>query len=273
MSAAGWQPEFSAELGLDLFASAPSSVGGAIGGGGRRSPRCRVVQVTQSAPARSPRVSARAAAVPQAAGRRVESCRTSTSTSWASCRRPPHRQRARGAKAALPFDDERDFEEARRGFLAAPPYRQIMAEAGHVAWNMGSYDFLLSGEEFTSIHPSLQRQAVLNMEYGLFEVVPGHIYQVRGFDLANISFIRSDTGWIVFDPLTASETAAAALALVNEHLGERPVVAVIYSHSHGDHFAGVHGVVDEADVRSGKVPGNRTRRVPRARRRRERLRR
>jgi alkyl sulfatase BDS1-like metallo-beta-lactamase superfamily hydrolase len=158
------------------------------------------------------------------------------------------------AKQRLPFDDDRDFAEAHRGFLAAPPYRQIMAEAGHVAWNMGSYDFLLSGEDFESIHPSLQRQATLNMEYGLFEVVPGHIYQVRGFDLANISFIRSDSGWIVFDPLTASETAAAALALINEHLGERQVVAVVYSHSHGDHFAGVHGVVDEADVRSGKVP-------------------
>ncbi|MBI1350002.1 MAG: MBL fold metallo-hydrolase [Actinomycetales bacterium] len=158
------------------------------------------------------------------------------------------------ARTRLPFEDERDFEEAHRGFIAAPPYRQIMAAAGHVAWNMGAYDFLLSGEDFDSIHPSLQRQAILNMEYGLFEVVPGHIYQVRGFDLANISFIRSDSGWIVFDPLTASETAAAALALVNEHLGERPVVAVVYSHSHGDHFAGAHGVVDVADVRSGKVP-------------------
>ena len=151
------------------------------------------------------------------------------------------------ARERLPFDDERDFEEARRGFIAAPSYRQIMAEAGHVAWDMGQYDFLLSGQDFDSIHPSLQRQAILNMEYGLFEVVPGHIYQVRGFDLANISFIRSDTGWIVFDPLTASETAAAALALINEHLGPRPVVAVVYSHSHGDHFAGAHGVVDVDD--------------------------
>jgi alkyl sulfatase BDS1-like metallo-beta-lactamase superfamily hydrolase len=157
-------------------------------------------------------------------------------------------------KARLPFDDDRDFEEARRGFLAAPSYRQIMAEAGHVAWDIGAYDFLLAGEEFESIHPSLQRQAILNMEYGLFEVLPDRIYQVRGFDLANISFIRSDTGWIVFDPLTAKETAAAALALVNKHLGHRPVVAVVYSHSHGDHFGGAHGVVDEADVRSGKVP-------------------
>jgi len=158
------------------------------------------------------------------------------------------------AKARLPFEDERDFAEAHRGFLAAPSYRQIMAEAGHVAWDIGSYDFLLSGEDFESIHPSLQRQAILNMEFGLFEVVPERIYQVRGFDLANISFIRSDTGWIVFDPLTAKETAAAALALVNEHLGHRPVVAVVYSHSHGDHFGGAHGVVDEVDVRSGKVP-------------------
>ncbi|KJL38258.1 Metallo-beta-lactamase superfamily protein [Microbacterium ginsengisoli] len=163
-------------------------------------------------------------------------------------------RRRQEVAAQLPFDDDRDLAEARRGFLAAPEYRQILAEAGHVAWNIGDYDFLLGDEDFASIHPSLQRQARLNMEYGLFEVVPGHIYQVRGFDLANISFIRSDTGWIVFDPLTAKETAAAALALVNEHLGERPVVAVVYSHSHGDHFGGAHGVVDVADVHSGAVP-------------------
>ena len=156
-------------------------------------------------------------------------------------------------RTSLPFDDERDFEEVRRGFIAEPAYRQILAEAGHVAWNMASYDFLLEGQDFDSIHPSLQRQAILNMAYGLFEVVPGHIYQVRGFDLANISFVRSDSGWIVFDPLTAKETAAAAYALVTEHLGERPVVAVVYSHSHGDHFGGVRGVIDEADVVSGKV--------------------
>jgi len=157
-------------------------------------------------------------------------------------------------RAMLPFEDTRDFEESSRGFLAAPAYRQIVREDGHVVWDMGSYDWLLDGEEFASIHPSLQRQAVLNMGYGLYEVVPGRIYQVRGFDLANVSFVRSDTGWIVFDPLTAKETASAALALINETLGERPVVAVVYSHSHGDHFGGVRGVVDEADVRSGKVP-------------------
>ncbi len=152
----------------------------------------------------------------------------------------------------LPFADKRDFEEQKKGFIAAPEYKQIMAEAGHVAWDMGSYEWLLQGKDFDSIHPSLQRQAILNMNYGLYEVIPG-IYQVRGYDLANISFIKSDTGWIVFDPLTAKETAAAALKFINEQLGERPVVAVVYSHSHADHFGGVRGVVDIEDVRSGKV--------------------
>ena len=156
-------------------------------------------------------------------------------------------------RGMLPFDDERDFEEAKKGFIAAPDYKQIMAEAGNVAWDIGSYDWLLQGEDFASIHPSLQRQAILNMGYGLFEVLPGKIYQVRGYDLANISFIKGDTGWIVFDPLTAKETAAAALKFINEQLGERPVVAVVYSHSHADHFGGVRGVADEADVNSGKV--------------------
>jgi len=155
-------------------------------------------------------------------------------------------------RQSLPFDDERDFEEQKKGFIAAPDYKQIMAEAGNVAWDMGSYEWLLQGKDFDSIHPSLQRQAILNMNYGLYEVIPG-IYQVRGYDLANISFIKGDTGWIVFDPLTAKETAAAALKFINEQLGERPVVAVVYSHSHADHFGGVRGVVDEADVRSGKV--------------------
>jgi alkyl sulfatase BDS1-like metallo-beta-lactamase superfamily hydrolase len=155
-------------------------------------------------------------------------------------------------KNKLPFEDVRDFEEHKKGFIAAPAYKEIMSDAGTVAWNMGQYEFLLEGKDFQSIHPSLQRQAILNMNYGLYEVMPG-IYQVRGFDLANISFVKSNTGWIVFDPLTSKETARAALELVNEKLGARPVVAVVYSHSHGDHFGGVHGVVDIADVQSGKV--------------------
>lgn len=156
-------------------------------------------------------------------------------------------------KATLPFEDTRDFEEAKKGFIAAPPFKKIMADAGHIAWDMESYEFLLEDKDYESIHPSLRRQAVLNMAYGLYEVVPGRIYQVRGFDLANISFIKGDTGWIIFDPLTAKETARAALDFINEKIGKRPVVAVVYSHSHGDHFGGVRGVVDEVDVRKGKV--------------------
>ena len=156
-------------------------------------------------------------------------------------------------RSSLPFADERDFEEHQRGFIAAPAERQIRAEDGRVVWDLGAYDFLLNGETFASIHPSLQRQATLNMNYGLYEVVPGQIYQVRGFDLANLTLIRGETGWILFDVLLTRETASAAMALVAEHLGLRPVVAVVYSHSHADHFGGVRGVVDEADVRSGKV--------------------
>ncbi|MGB5334883.1 MAG: alkyl sulfatase dimerization domain-containing protein [Woeseiaceae bacterium] len=155
---------------------------------------------------------------------------------------------------SLPFDDRRDFEEHQRGFVAAPDYRRIEGESGETVWDIGKYDFLLSGEKLDSIHPSLQRQATLNMNYGLYEVVPNKIYQVRGYDLANMTLIKGETGWIVMDVLLVKETAAAALTFANEQLGDRPVVAVIYSHSHADHFGGIHGVVDEADVRSGKVP-------------------
>jgi len=157
-------------------------------------------------------------------------------------------------RKTLPFADKRDLEEAKKGFIAAPPYKKIMADAGNVAWNMGSYNFLNEGKDYDSINPSLQRQAVLNTAYGLYEVVPDKIYQVRGFDLANITFIKGDTGWIVFDTLLSKETARAALDFINEKLGKRPVVAVVISHSHADHFGGIRGVVDEADVRSGKIP-------------------
>ncbi|MBW2424159.1 MAG: MBL fold metallo-hydrolase [Deltaproteobacteria bacterium] len=156
------------------------------------------------------------------------------------------------ARAELPFSDTRDFDEEKKGFLAAPDFWQIKGEAGNIVWDMERYKFFLEGKDFASIHPSLQRQSTLNMNYGLYQVIPG-IYQVRGFDLANITFIEGETGWIVFDPLTAPETAAAAKQLVDEQLGEKPVVAVVYSHSHVDHWGGVRGIVDEADVRAGKV--------------------
>jgi alkyl sulfatase BDS1-like metallo-beta-lactamase superfamily hydrolase len=156
------------------------------------------------------------------------------------------------ARSTLPFADKRDFEEQKKGFIAAPEYMKIMADAGHVAWDMERFQWMSEGENFDSVHPSLERQSKLNMNYGLYEVIPG-FYQVRGFDLANITFVRGKTGWIVFDPGTALETARAAKELVDEHLGKLPVVAVVYSHSHGDHFGGVRGLVSDEDVQSGKV--------------------
>lgn len=156
-------------------------------------------------------------------------------------------------RQSLPFSDDRDFAESQRGFIAAPASQQILGAAGNVVWNMGRYDFLLDGQDYNSIHPSLQRQATLNMNFGLYEVVPDFLYQVRGFDLANMTLVKGDTGWILFDVLLTSETAAAALALANEQLGEMPVRAVIYSHSHIDHFGGVLGVTTLEDVNAGET--------------------
>ena len=164
------------------------------------------------------------------------------------------REVLRQAKATLPFADKRDFEEQKKGFIAPMKDLKIMADGGHVAWDMERFQFLEEQEEFDSIHPSLLRQSVLNNNYGLYEVIPG-IYQVRGFDLSDISFVRGKTGWIVIDPLVSAETARAAWKLFQEHVGEGlPVSAVIYSHSHADHWGGVRGIVEEADVRSGKIP-------------------
>lgn len=158
------------------------------------------------------------------------------------------------AKATLPFSDTKDFEEQKRGFLAPMKELKIKADAGHVAWDMERFQFLQQQADFDSIHPSLHRQSVLNNNYGLYEVIPG-IYQVRGFDLSDITFIRGKTGWIVFDPLVSAETARAAWQLFQQHIGAGlPVSAVIYSHTHADHWGGIRGIVDEEDVRSGKIP-------------------
>lgn len=156
-------------------------------------------------------------------------------------------------RQSLPFEDDRDFEESRRGFIAEPASKQILGAQGNIVWDMSRYDFLLNSEDYDSIHPSLQRQATLNMNFGLYEVVPDFIYQVRGFDLANLTLVRGETGWIVFDVLLTTETAAAAMALANEQLGELPVRAVVYSHSHADHYAGILGVIDEEDALNGNV--------------------
>lgn len=157
------------------------------------------------------------------------------------------------AREALPFGDTRDFEEQARGLIAPMPRMQIKADAGHVAWDMEQFQFLEGGGEFDSVHPSLTRIARLNNNYGLYEVIPG-IYQVRGLDLSDLTFVRGKTGWIVFDPVTVAETARAGWELFQEHVGEgRRITAVIYSHTHGDHWGGVRGLISEEDVRAGRV--------------------
>src|SRR5262245_19130030 len=154
-------------------------------------------------------------------------------------------------RARLPFHDTQDFEDARRGLIAALD-GAVSAGDGRVVWDNSSYDFL-EGECPDTVNPSLWRQSQLVATGGLFEVVPG-IYQVRGMDLSNISFVEGDTGVVVIDPLISVETAAAALALYRTHRGDRPVTGVIYTHSHIDHFGGVKGVTRQEDVDAGRVP-------------------
>ncbi|MFB2681246.1 alkyl/aryl-sulfatase [Shewanella mangrovisoli] len=157
-------------------------------------------------------------------------------------------------KQSLPFSDKKDFENAQKGLIAKQDVVTIKNEQGDVVWDLEQYKkyINLNNSAPDSVNPSLWRNAQLNMINGLFEVTDG-IYQVRGYDLSNITFIKGKTGWIVFDPLISQETAKAALDFVNEKLGKRPVVAVVYSHSHIDHFGGVRGIVDEKDVKAGKV--------------------
>lgn len=157
------------------------------------------------------------------------------------------------AKATLPFDDTRDLDEQARGLIARRADPKIMADAGNVAFDMSDYDFLNGKDEFDSIHPSLLRIARLNNNFGLYEVIPG-IYQVRGLDLSDMTFVRGKTGWIVFDTMTTTETARAAWDLFQEHVGEGlPLVAVIYSHTHGDHFGGGRGLISDEDLAAGRV--------------------
>ena len=155
------------------------------------------------------------------------------------------------AAAALPQDDGRDAAFAAQGFVASAADPVIRDGAGKPVWNMAAYDWV-RGPAPDSVNPSLWREVGLLKKHGLFAVADG-VWQVRGFDVANMTVIRGQTGWVLVDPLTTKETAAAALALVNAQLGARPVSAVIYSHSHADHFGGVRGVVAEADAAAGKV--------------------
>jgi linear primary-alkylsulfatase len=200
----------------------------------------------------------------------------------------PHTRSLRDAALAeLPLEDREDFEDARRGLIAAEQSLVLRDERGRVVWDMDAYRFLADdadaegeaasgeGDEAggnaerggddesaggtgladapPTVHPSLWRMARLNSIHGLFEVAP-RIYQVRGYDISNVTFVEGERGVIVIDPLISTECAAAALELYRRHRGAREVSAVIYSHSHVDHFGGVKGVVSEEAVRAGEVP-------------------
>ncbi|WP_250461000.1 alkyl/aryl-sulfatase [Microbulbifer litoralis] len=153
----------------------------------------------------------------------------------------------------LPFNNKQDFEDVKRGFIAPLPDGGVIKnDKGQPVWDLGAYGFAQGKEAPDSVNPSLWRQLQLLSEGGLYEVTP-RIYQVRSADLSNITFIEGDKGVIVMDPLISAETAKASLDLYRKHRGNKPVVAVIYTHSHVDHYGGVRGVVDEEDVKSGKV--------------------
>lgn len=155
----------------------------------------------------------------------------------------------RAVAAALPIEDGRDADFAARGFVATQADPLIKAADGRPVWNLAAYDFV-AGPAPDTVNPSLWRHIALLRRHGLFKVAEG-VWQVRGFDVSNMTVVAGKTGWIVIDPLTTRETAAAALALVGAQLGKRPVSAVIYSHSHVDHFGGVRGVIGD---NPGKVP-------------------
>ena len=155
------------------------------------------------------------------------------------------------AAAGPDFADRQDYAFAERGFVGTRADPKITAADGRVVWDLAAYDFL-KGAAPASVNPSLWRQSQLLAKHGLFEVAKG-VWQVRGFDVSNATFIAGKSGWIVVDPLTSAEVGKAALELANQKLGARPVVALIYTHSHVDHFGGARGLVEQADVDGGKV--------------------
>ncbi|MCL1046152.1 MBL fold metallo-hydrolase [Shewanella electrodiphila] len=151
----------------------------------------------------------------------------------------------------LDINDQEDFNQATKGLIAPLENAFIKSDDGAVIWDTAAYDFI-GGKAPHSVNPSLWRQETLNNISGLFEVTKG-IYQLRGFDFANMTIIESDNGWIIVDPLTSTETSAAALAFARKHLKSRPIKAIIFTHAHIDHFGGVLGVVTEAEIAQQKI--------------------
>ncbi|MFV0533605.1 MAG: alkyl/aryl-sulfatase [Cumulibacter sp.] len=148
----------------------------------------------------------------------------------------------RNAVRALPFDSDPAQEDVLRGFITAPETVRVQREGGGTTWSLEPYDFL-DGDCPDEVHPSLWRISQLNRTPGLFEVCEG-IYQVRGYDISNMSILSTDNGYLIVDPLTTVESAAAATRLALDELGERPLSGILFTHSHVDHFGGVRGVLD-----------------------------
>lgn len=166
----------------------------------------------------------------------------------------PHTRAAQqSALQGLNFADQRDFDDVRRGFVGTLPEAAYSADSGGEAWSMAGYGFLDQEQGPDTVHPSLWRVSRLNAVHGLFRVTE-RIYQVRGFSLANVTFIEGDSGLIVIDPLTYVEAARAALALYRAHRGDKPIKAIIYTHSHRDHYGGAAGILTQAQAQEQGVP-------------------
>ncbi|MDZ3833278.1 MAG: alkyl sulfatase dimerization domain-containing protein [Sphingopyxis sp.] len=157
----------------------------------------------------------------------------------------------------LALDDRADFDNATRGKIAEIADGVILAKDGRTVWDRRPYDFLNRAEAPDTVNPSLWRQARLNAVHGLFEVVPGKIWQLRGYDISVMTIIRGQTGWIIVDPLLSEEAAAASWALfartVEAKTGKRPIKAILFSHSHSDHFGGVGGIVTAEQVKAEAI--------------------
>jgi alkyl sulfatase BDS1-like metallo-beta-lactamase superfamily hydrolase len=164
---------------------------------------------------------------------------------------PSVRQAHAAVAKAADLSDPASFADAKRGFIAAPS-GQVKDADGNVVWDFDAFAFV-KGDAPPTVNPSLWRQALLNNQVGLFKVTEG-IWQLRGFDLANITLIEGKSGWIVVDTLTSRETAAAAMSFARKHLGDKPVSAVVFTHSHADHFGGALGIISADEARSRNVP-------------------
>ena len=169
---------------------------------------------------------------------------------WAQKPATEHTIRANEAvKTELNFDDRQDYEDANRGFIASIDGNAVLDKEGKVSYSVEEWDFL-KGNTPQTVNPSLWRQSQLNRINGLFEVIPDKLYQVRGFDIANMTFIRSDNGWIIIDVTTTNAAAKAGYDLIKKHVADLPVQGVIFTHPHGDHYGGIAAVKEASSKKN-----------------------